>query len=169
MRTRDKAKVKKQGQRIIVLHDVRSIHNVGSVFRTADCAGVQKIYLTGITPSPLLKTGVYDPAMEKVALGAQTWIPWEKKVRAASLIAKLKKEGWRVAAAEQSTGSRDHRQFARLHAKENICVVLGNEVKGLPKNILTACDDIIEIPMKGKKESLNVSVAAGIVLFALMP
>lgn len=148
----------------LILHNVRSLYNVGSVFRTAECAGVSKIYLTGYTPSPADVFGKYRKELSKVALGAEKIVPWEKRGSIAKLIKNLKKEKIKIIAVEQSVQAIDYRKFK---PKFPLALILGNEVRGLSKSILQKCDTIIEIPLYGKKESLNVAVAAGVALFGL--
>lgn len=147
----------------VLLHNIRSAHNVGSIFRTADAAGVSKIYLTGHTPAPLDRFGRVQKEIAKTALGAEKYIPWEHHAAPVRLLAKLKKEGWHIVGVEQSAQSVDYRKF---RAKQPTLFIFGNEVNGIPKSTLNICERIVEIPMHGKKESLNVSVAAGIILFS---
>ena len=144
---------------VAILHNIRSKHNVGSIFRTADAAGVKKIYLCGYTPEPL----------PKVALGAEKFIPFEKVKSTTALIDNLRKEGYFIAAVEQSSQSIPYfklRSSQDLRLKK-VVLVFGNEVRGLSPAILKRADKILEIPMFGKKESLNVAVAFGIVVFGL--
>ena len=143
----------------VICHNIRSAHNVGSVFRTADGVGVKKIYLCGYTPCPP------HPMISKVALGAEENIPWEKCSRVSAVIGKLRKEKFKIAAIEQSSRSKVYTAFKLL--KGDVCLVLGNEVRGLSQALLDKCDEVLEIPMRGKKESLNVSVAFGIVAYHL--
>jgi tRNA G18 (ribose-2'-O)-methylase SpoU len=149
---------------VAILQNIRSLHNVGSIFRTADAAGISKIYLCGITPAPINKLGNAEPKLAKASLGAEKYIPWEKHSSTLRLINKLKKEGYKIYSIEQDKKSVDYRKI-KPGQTEKVAVVMGNEVKGLPKPILSASDKILEIPMHGKKESLNVSVAFGIVAF----
>jgi tRNA G18 (ribose-2'-O)-methylase SpoU len=151
---------------IVIAHDIRSVHNVGSIFRTADAAGVEKIYLCGITPSPVDRFKVVRPDFAKVALGAEKFVPWELAKTTASVIKKLKADGYEIFALEQSKRSVPYHAM-RLAGDARAAIVVGNEVKGLPPSILRAADRILEIPMMGKKESLNVAVAFGIVVFGL--
>jgi tRNA G18 (ribose-2'-O)-methylase SpoU len=146
----------------VVLVDVRSIENVGSIFRTADGAGVEKIYLGGITPTPLNRLGKPREDLAKVALGAETSVAWEQVPNVLTLLKKLKKEGWQICAIEQDKNSKS---FKKIPKSGKVLIVMGTEVTGLPKNILKVCDGIYEIPMKGSKESLNVSVAFGIAVY----
>ncbi|MCL4406282.1 MAG: TrmH family RNA methyltransferase [Patescibacteria group bacterium] len=151
---------------IVVLHNVRSLHNVGSIFRTADAAGFSKIYLCGITPEPVDRFGRIRPQMSKVALGAEKYLEWEKAKSTGRLLNRLSKDGYKVVSLEQDGRSIpfDKIKFSR---KDKIALVVGNEVRGLPKSVLEKSDKIIEIPMAGKKESLNVAVAFGIAAFSL--
>ncbi|MCR4261022.1 MAG: TrmH family RNA methyltransferase [Candidatus Colwellbacteria bacterium] len=150
---------------VIVLHNVRSVQNVASIFRTADGVGVEKIYLCGITPGPLDKLGHSRAQFIKVSLGAERNIPYEKKASAVKAIEGLKKDGYQIVSIEQAKNSIPHYQFKAR--KKKIALVLGSEVKGLTASILKKSDKILEIPMEGKKESLNVAVAFGIVAYAI--
>ena len=151
---------------IVILHNIRSLYNVGSIFRTADAAGVKKIYLCGYTPSPKDKFGKYRAQLTKVSLGAERSVKWEKINATSVLIKKLKKDGYKIFAVEQNKKSVPYYKIPKSYIlNSKFCLVMGNEVKGLPKTILKLADKILEIPMKGKKESLNVSVAFGIVAF----
>jgi len=152
---------------VVLLHNVRSLHNVGSIFRTSDAAGINKLYLCGITPTPLNVFGRPEEKLAKVALGAEKYIPWEKARLTAKIIDTLKKDGFTILALEQSKNSIPYGKY-KSKKTERIALVLGNEVKGLPAGILKKCDKILEIPMRGRKESLNVSVAFGIVAFELI-
>lgn len=149
---------------ILILHNIRSLHNVGSIFRTADAAGMSKIYLTGYTPSPFDKLGNLEPNFAKAALGSEKFVEHKKIKSIGSLITKLKRQKTQIAAIEQHNSSIIYTKFK---PKFPVALILGNEVTGLEKSVLSKCDKIIEIPMHGQKESLNVSVAAGIVLFSL--
>jgi len=154
----------KQKEYYLILHNIRSTYNVGAIFRTADAVGVSKIYLSGYTPIPLDKFGRVRKDIAKTALGAEKNIPWEYHKNIGSLISKLKKEQVQLIALEQSEKSIDYR---KVKIKEKTALILGNEVRGVSKQILEKCDVIAEIPMKGKKESLNVSVAAGVAMFQI--
>jgi len=149
----------------LILHNVRSVHNVGSIFRTADACDVKKIYLTGLTPAPIDKFGIERKDLSKVALGAEKNISWEKYRSASTVIKKLKKEGFLIVSLEQSPTSTDYK---KIKVKDETVFIVGNEVDGLPESILKNSDLIAEIPMQGKKESLNVSVAAGVMLFRVL-
>jgi tRNA G18 (ribose-2'-O)-methylase SpoU len=153
---------------VVVAHDIRSMHNVGSIFRTADAAAVRKIFLCGITPSPLDRFKEVRADFAKVALGAERSVIWESAKTTASVIKQLKKEGYEILALEQSKHSVPYYDYAaRLGSSSRIALVLGNEVRGLSPAILRSADHILEIPMMGEKESLNVAVAFGIVAFGL--
>ena len=148
----------------MILLNIRSVENVGAMFRTADAAGVDKIYLTGYTPAPLDRFGRKRKDLAKSALGAEEFVSWEEKKNIFPLLLKLKKENFLIIGIEQAENSIDYKKI-KLQNK-NIFIV-GAEVTGISKNILEKCDIIAEIPMKGGKESLNVSVALGIALFRM--
>jgi len=155
---------------IVIAHNIRSTHNVGSIFRTAEGFGVRKIILSGYTPYPSVP---HDPRLphisdklnsqiHKTALGAETMVPFE--YQQLPLLEVLKKEGYRIVGLEQ------HHRSVMLDdysAPEKIALIIGEEVNGIEPAILDHCQDIIEIPMQGNKESFNVSVATGIALYAL--
>lgn len=150
---------------ILILPDIRSALNVGAIFRTADAAGISKIYLTGFTPRPTDKFNRVQKDIEKSALGAEKVIPWDYKKNVVPLLTHLKKNGYKIVAIEQDKRAVDYR---KIKVTDKIAIIMGPEVTGLPKKILDRCDLIAEIPMSGKKESLNVSVACGIALFRIL-
>jgi len=154
----------------VILHDIRSLHNVGSIFRTADAAGISKLYLCGITPAPVDRFGRIRPQLAKVSLGAEKTVPWESVSSSGEtkLIKKLKKDGYKILAVEQSKKSIPYHRLKVNGLRLKVAVIMGNEVRGLPRNILKISDKILEIPMRGHKESLNVSVAFGIAIFGLL-
>lgn len=152
---------------VVLLHNIRSLHNVGSIFRTADAAGVKKIYLCGITPFPVDEFLQKRPQFAKVSLGAEDNISWEYRKSIVPLIKKLKNQGFKIVALEQSQNSIPLTQV-QLENLEKAALIVGHEVKGIDKKVLTLADQILEIPMKGKKESLNVSVAFGIAVYQLL-
>ena len=152
-------------ENILILHNIRSTQNVGAMFRTADAAGIDKIYLTGYTPAPIDRFGKKRSDIAKSALGAEDFMPWESRKSLSSLIVKLKKENYLIIGIEQSKKSVIYKKV-KLQVKN--AFIVGAEVTGIPENILNKCDVIAEIPMKGKKESLNVSVACGIALFGIL-
>ena len=152
---------------LLILHNIRSSHNVGSMFRTGDAAGVSRIILSGYTPGPIDPHGKVRKEFVKVSLGAENYIPWERTKTLAQAIKKVKKAGATIIGVEQSKNSTP--LFAYKPPKDKpLAILMGNEVIGISKQGLSHCDAIVEIPMKGKKESLNVSVACGIVLFQLL-
>lgn len=150
---------------VLILPNIRSAINVGAMFRTADAIGINKIYLTGYTPRPTDKFGRIQSDIAKSALGAETWIPWEYEEDINKVLKKLKKDKFQIVAVEQDKNSIDYR---KVKVGDKVAIIMGEEVNGLDKKILKKCDVIAEIPMKGKKESLNVSVACGIALFGIL-
>lgn len=157
--------MKKNKENILILHNIRSIENVGAMFRTADAAGINKIYLTGYTPCPLDRFGRKRGDLAKSALGAEEYVPWEYKKMVCPVIAKLKRDSFLVVGVEQDKKSVDYK---KVKIKNKNAFIVGAEVTGIPKNVLKKCDIVAEIPMLGKKESLNVSTALGIVLFRVL-
>jgi 23S rRNA (guanosine2251-2'-O)-methyltransferase len=160
--------MKKLQSRILILPDIRSAQNVGAIFRTADAVGINKIYLTGYTPVPIDKFQRTRKDIAKSALGAEKTIPWEYKKKLPLLLSKLKKSGYKIIAIEQDKNSVDYKTLRLRPGQEKFAFIFGNEVAGLSKNILKKCDLVAEIPMNGKKESLNVSVACGVALFRIL-
>ncbi len=153
----------------IVAHNIRSAYNVGAILRTADGAGVDKVYLTGYTPKPFREKE--DPyittpqkMIAKTALGAQNFIDWEEE-NVLTLIKKLRKKNFLIVALEQAKKSVN---IKKVSWKFPVALILGNEAKGVDKEILQQCDLIVELPMRGQKESLNVSVATGIALYEIL-
>lgn len=162
---RKSTKPEKTKQLFVIAHNIRSLHNVGSIFRTADSFGVSKLFLTGYTGVPV---GKNVDKIGKVALGAETFVPWEQNKSLVRLVKKLRSEfpGIRIAALENNI---PHKTvlLQTYKPKFPMALILGEETKGNTKKILNLVDDILEIPMSGQKESLNVSVAAGVALYAL--
>ena len=154
----------KKQENILIIHNVRSVQNVGAMFRTADAVGINKIYLTGYTPAPLDRFGRKRGDLAKSALGAEDYVKWESKKSLPALMRSLRRENFLIIGVEQAKNSMDYKKV-KLQ-KKNV-FIMGAEVTGIPKNVLKKCDIIAEIPMRGKKESLNVSVACGIVLFRM--
>lgn len=150
---------------ILILPDIRSAINIGAIFRTADAVGISKIFLTGFTPRPTDKFGRIQKDIAKSALGAETWIPWEYKKMIIPLLNSLKKNGYQIIAIEQDQRSIDYR---KVSVSQKVAIIMGPEVTGLSKKVLDKCDIIAQIPMHGKKESLNVSVACGVSLFRIL-
>ena len=155
---------------ILIAHNLRSCHNVGSLLRTAEGLGVSKVILSGYTPHPTHANDRRLPheaekitrQIHKTALGAENLVPWEYHHDILPVLAKLKQAGYAVAAVEQ-TG--DSRELPRYHPPQKIALLVGREVEGVEQEVLDACDIALEIPMFGKKESFNVVQAAAMALY----
>lgn len=145
---------------VVVLDNIRSLHNIGSVFRTSDAFRVECIYLCGITAVPP------HPEMHKTALGAEFTVDWKYVNNAVEVVDNLKKDGYTVYSVEQAEGS-IMLENIKLDPNRKYAVVLGNEVKGVQQEVIDHSDGCIEIPQYGTKHSLNVSVTAGIVIWDL--
>ena len=143
---------------IVVLDDVRSMHNVGSVFRTGDAFRIEAVYLCGITSTPP------NAEIHKTALGAEDSVEWKSFPSALEAILELKEAGYEVYSIEQAHGSTMLQDF-KLEPKNKYAVVLGNEVKGVHQEVIDASDGCLEIPQFGTKHSMNVSVTAGIIIW----
>lgn len=146
----------------VILHNIRSAHNVGSIFRTADGAGVSSIYLSGYTPAPLDRFGRENTEIAKTSLGATHTIRHESVPDIQVLIQKLKVAGATVVAVEQGKDAVDYRKYS---PDADTVFIFGNEITGVEPEVLAGVDACVHIPMSGMKESLNVSVCAGIILF----
>ena len=148
----------------VIANNIRSLYNVGSIFRTADAFGVSKIFLTGYTGTP--QKPEHAAKIGKVALGAETWVPWEQSATAFAVIRKLKKiyPQIRIIGLENNIKAQSLNKYK---AAFPLALILGEEREGIAKSLIKLCDDIIEIPMSGKKESLNVSVAFGIAAYKI--
>ena len=155
---------RKHNEIILVLGNIRSVHNVGAIFRTAEAIGVSKIYLCGYTPGPLDRFGRPRTDFKKAALGAESMVSWESVGDLSSLISKLKTENYYIVALEQDKKAADYK---KILPKEHTALIVGNEVNGISPSSLKLCDKVVQIPMRGRKESLNVSVALGIALFRI--
>jgi 23S rRNA (guanosine2251-2'-O)-methyltransferase len=142
----------------VLLDNVRSLHNVGSAFRTADAFCMEKIYLAGITGTPPHRE------IEKTALGATESVAWEYQVKSEFVAQQLKSQGYKIIAIEQTSESQslEKMKFAK---DEKLCLVFGNEIHGVSDAVIEQCDAAIEIPQAGTKHSLNISVCVGIVLW----
>lgn len=149
---------------VVVLDDVRSLYNVGSVFRSADAFRVEKIVLCGITATPdtNMKTA---QEIHKTALGAEESVSWKYEPSAEQAVSNLREEGYKLLAVEQAHGATMLNDFVPDCENQKYAVVLGNEVKGVHQEVVDACDSCLEIPQYGTKHSLNVSVTAGIVIW----
>jgi tRNA G18 (ribose-2'-O)-methylase SpoU len=154
----------KPNELIVIAHNIRSLHNVGAIFRTADSLGVAKIFLTGYTGTPP------DPRLAKVALGAENFVPWEKNKSAARVLKKLKAANPKltIVGLENNVPGAKIYSLAKYRPKFPLALIVGEEKKGISKKLLELCDVLVEIPMHGHKESLNVSVAFGIACYALL-
>lgn len=137
----------------VIAHNIRSLYNVGTIFRTSDALGVAKIFLTGYTGRPPRKE------IAKVALGAENIVPWEGIKNISSLLKRLKKDGVKIIALEKTELAIDYLDFSPQFP---LALLLGNEVRGVSKSLLKQVDKIISLPMKGEKESLNVGVAMAV-------
>ena len=146
---------------VLVLDNIRSAHNVGSAFRTADAFGVDKIYLGGICPVPP------SPELHKVALGAEEVVPFEQVSDVVDLVHRLQAAGYQVVAVEQTVNSVKLDTFQR-EPGQKYALVFGNEVAGVQQEVVDACDFALEIPQQGTKHSLNVSVSIGVVMWAVV-
>lgn len=155
----------------VILYNIRSAHNVGSIFRTSDGAGVSKIFLVGSTPTPIDRFGRPQPEITKTSLGASGMVPWEhigqpdnvSLDETVAVIKRLQAVGTTVVAVEQTPNAVSIYDWS---VPIEVAYIFGNETDGLPTAVAEVADQCIEIPMRGQKESLNVAVTAGIVLFA---
>jgi 23S rRNA (guanosine2251-2'-O)-methyltransferase len=150
---------------VLILDNIRSVENTGSIFRTAEGLGVSKIYLIGTTPAPLDRFGRKRSDFAKVSLGAEEIMDWEYSNNIKSIIENLKSQNFKIISLEQSEKSK--KLESGSNNREMFALIVGNEVDGVSKVALEMSDEIVEIEMKGEKESLNVSVALGIALFLL--
>lgn len=139
-----------------VLNNIRSLYNVGSMFRTADGAGLEKLYLSGITGIPP------HPKLSKTALGAEKTVPWKYFEKAETALAQAKAEGFQIILLEQIAQSMPYQNFVPTG---KICFIVGNEISGIAESLLPFCDQALEIEMAGLKNSLNVTVAFGILAY----
>lgn len=149
----------KNRETVVLLENIRSLHNVGSIFRTSDGAGVDMVYLTGYTGTPP------RVQIDKVALGAEKHIPWKHYKRPINAVRNLKKKGFQILALETGENSADLFEY---QPKWPVCLMVGNEVEGLSPQLLQEADAILRLPMHGIKESLNVSCAFSIAAYELM-
>lgn len=155
---------------VVIAHDIRSTHNIGALFRTCEGLGIAKLYLTGYTPYPNHQADIRLPhesrkttaQIEKTALGTTLQLPWEHHQDAFKLIKQLRKDGFCIIGLEQH---KDARPLPDYQLHQNICLVLGREVEGLATEVIELCDELVEIPMKGEKESFNVVQAAAMCLY----
>lgn len=150
---------------IVILDNIRSVHNVGAIFRTSDALGVDEIILCGITPAPIDRFGRERTDLHKAALGAEKTVPWKQSTSTLEVVTSLKREGYSVVCVEQSKSSIDYKNVT---PNQKTAFVFGNEVEGISPEIFNVADHVAEIKMLGKKESLNVSVTFGIVMFRIL-
>lgn len=150
---------------VLVLDNIRSVLNVGSIFRTSDAFAIDKIYLCGVTPSPIDRFGRKRNDLHKTALGAEESVSYEYFPNTLEVIKKLKEENFQIVALEQDPKSIDYKD---IKISTRCAIVLGSETEGVSQEILKLSDQIAEIKMLGSKESLNVSVSAGILLSRIL-
>src|SRR3989338_8775059 len=150
---------------VLILDNIRSVENAGSIFRTAEGFGVSKIILVGITPAPRDRFGRKRNDFAKVSLGSEELVSYEVCKSISSKLEELKKEGFKIIALEQHPNSVELNKIDKLN---KFALIVGSEVDGVSKEALELADDIAEIPIMGEKESLNVSVATGVALYHLL-
>lgn len=148
-------------QLVLILHNVRSMYNVGATFRNADAFGIKKIVLSGITPTPP------RPEISKTAIGAEQYVDWEHPSNLNEFITGLKDDGYICLGIEQTANSELLTEY-QPEMEKKVCLVFGNEVTGLDEEVLPMLDHFLEIPQYGHKHSLNVSVTVGVVLYAFL-
>ena len=153
--------------KVAILDNLRSVYNVGSIFRTSNAVGIEKIYLCGTTPTPLDKKGERRKDFAKVALGSEDMVEWEYVEDVAMCAKKLGNEGYYLIALEQSDSSVDYKHVNIL-SKDNVAFVVGNEVDGIIPEVIDIVDIVAEIPMVGTKESLNVTIAFGVATYRIL-
>lgn len=153
----------KSGEVAVLLDNIRSAWNVGSIFRSADGFGFAHAYLCGITPTP------ENESVTKTSLGAEDMVTWSYHKDAVKLVNGLRKEGWKILALEEDTRAEDLKQYTAPNLEEHSrsVLILGNEVTGVDPELLEACDAILYIPMRGEKKSFNVAIAFGIAAYQL--
>ena len=151
---------------VVLLDNIRSVYNVGSIFRTTDAFGcVKKIFLCGYTPSPYDRFGRLRKDFVKTSLGAEKSINWEHRENSHLLVQKLKQDGYKIVSVENTKNAKS---FADFVLNQKTVFIFGNEISGISEDLLKCSDEIIKIPQNGIKESLNVSVCYGIILFSLL-
>ena len=150
--------------KIEILHNIRSVYNVGAIFRTCDAVGIDCVVLSGHTPTPIDRFGRARADLHKAAVGAEQFVAWEKTDDVLGYIQEKKRTNFEIIALEQSKKSLDYK---KINPRDDCVVVLGSETDGVDPEILDLADTVAEIPMRGKKESLNVSVATGVALYRL--
>lgn len=153
--------------KVAILDNLRSVHNVGSIFRTANAVGIQKVYLCGTSPTPIDHKGQPRKDFAKVALGAENTVAWEYFESTADCVRKLKTDNYYILAIEQDSNSTDYKDVHTLD-RENIAIIVGHEVDGITSDVIELSDMTVEIPMLGTKESLNVTIAFGIAAYRIL-
>ena len=148
-------------KKVVLLDSIRSMQNVWAIFRNADGSWFEKLILCGHTPTPPRSD------IAKTALGAEKTIDWEYYSSAYEVISLLKKEKFCIIGLETGEKAKDFREYYG-NKKEKVCIILGNEVSWISKDVFSLCDEIVAIPMLGEKSSLNVSVAAGIIMYSFL-
>lgn len=148
----------------LICHNIRSLHNVGAIFRSAEVLGVSRLYLTGYTATPLDKLGKVRREVAKTALGAEETVSWKRVSQIGPLLATIRRQGIQVVALENV---KDAVPLHRFRPRYPVALVLGNEVRGLSRAVLSRADAVVRIPSYGRNESLNVAVACGVALYAL--
>lgn len=148
-----------------MLHNIRSVYNIGALFRTADAVGITKIILSGYSPTPMDRFGRIRDDVAKSALGAEQVVPWEYVKTPFARLKKYRTDGYTIVGLEQDIKSVDYKKIKKTNT---MVFVLGTETTGMTKSLRDACDVLAEIPMRGSKESLNVSVAGGIFLYRIL-
>lgn len=143
---------------VLIAHDIRSAYNIGSMFRTADGAGVKKIILGGYSATP------NHPKVAKTSLGSENFVPWEKCQQTWRKIEQLKKQGYQIIALETSKRAKN---IFKFKPEFPCAIIVGNEIRGLSRNVIARSDKLVQIPMHGQKGSLNVAIAAGVALYKL--
>jgi tRNA G18 (ribose-2'-O)-methylase SpoU len=152
----------------VLLHNIRSVYNVGSIFRTADAAGFDHVYISGYTPTPIDRFGRARNDLSKVALGSEKTVPWSSFTTIDEALEKLKQQNAHLLAVEQSDTSFDYRALKdNKSIKDEVVIIMGEETRGIELDVLNRVDATVEIPMRGDKESLNVSVAFGIIAYEI--
>lgn len=146
-------------KKYLILPNIRSCHNVGAMFRNADAFGFDRLYLVGYTAQPP------KPQIDKVSLGAETWINWEHRDELGALIQEMREKNVMILGLEKGERSMGIGELGSI--EKDIALIVGNEVDGISEEALALCDTVVHIPMHGKKESLNVSVAAGVAMYVL--
>ena len=152
----------RQEEICLLLHNIRSAHNIGAIFRTADALGVKQIFLSGYSPLPLDRFERPVKEIAKTALGAEKTIPWTVIADPKKMFSEMKDLGYEIVGVEQDSRAIDYREY---HIGARTLFLVGNEVRGLSSSLRDQCDVLLEIPLRGKKESLNVAVSLGVALF----